>query len=318
MTSKVAVVATVRDEVASIEGMVSALVAGSRRPDEIVITDAGSTDGTWEELQRLASMHPILKPFQVAGNRSVGRNLAINHATSDVIACIDGGCTPHQGWLAALTAPFEEGASWVGGFYRPASDSRRVVCIGLTMVFVLEEALEGGFLPSARSMAFTKSAFSKAGGFPEDLEVSEDTAFDEAMERAGFTFVFRPDAIVDWVPPHGFRQQAKVLWTWSRSDGVAGIRSYGYKRTLRFEVLSGAAVLGLALIDPRLAPLGLLPLIGLMVRQTRYKYRWADGFMKFLWIPCAWFVGLMSKSFGFLAGALSRRRRRRSATGGQA
>ena len=203
MTSKVAVVATVRDEVASIEGMVSALVAGSRRPDEIVITDAGSTDGTWEELQRLAPMHPILKPFQVAGNRSVGRNLAINHATSDVIACIDGGCTPHQGWLAALTAPFEEGASWVGGFYRPASDSRRVVCIGLTMVFVLEEALEGGFLPSARSMAFTKSAFSKAGGFPEDLEVSEDTAFDEAMERAGFTFVFRPDAIVDWVPRTG-------------------------------------------------------------------------------------------------------------------
>ena len=309
MISEVSVVATVLNEVASIGSLVEALMAGSRLPDEILITDAGSTDGTWEELQRLASMHSTLKPLRVPGNRSAGRNAAIGRASHDVIACIDGGCTPHPGWLAELVAPFEEGAVWVGGFYEPVGSTRQI-SIGLTMVFVLEEARSDVFLPSARSMAFSKAAWARVGGFPEHLEVSEDTAFGEAMRSAGFDLVFRPEALVDWVPPRKFREQARVLWKWSRSDGVAGIREFGYLWSLRFVKVSGIAVVVLALLDVRLAPLGLIPLVFLMGRQTRYKYRWATGFAKYLWIPCAWLVGLVSSCGGFIAGARERRRHR--------
>jgi cellulose synthase/poly-beta-1,6-N-acetylglucosamine synthase-like glycosyltransferase len=296
----------VRNEVGSIRHLVLGVMEGSYPPDEFVIADAGSTDGTREELDRLASEHARVRVLDVAGNRSRGRNAAIAAARGGVIACIDGGCIPARDWLGELVAPFSAGAEWVGGFYRPSSDSVRSVCIGLTMVFVLEEAMAGGFIPSARSMAFSKAAWGRVGGFPEDLEVSEDTAFDEAMSEAGFELVFRPEAIVEWVPPRTFREQARVQWTWSRSDGLAGIRSFAYVRTLWFVAVSGSAVVAIALLDARFAVLGLLPFVALMWRQTRHKYRWTKGVVKFLWIPCAWLVGLVSSSAGFLAGRLRR------------
>ena len=306
------VICTVRNEHASIRQLVLGVMEGTRSPEEFVIADAGSTDGTREELGRIVSADPRVRILDVSGNRSRGRNAAIATARGPVIACIDGGCTPTHTWLAELVEPFAHGAEWVGGFYQPRGNTKRSTCIGLTMVFVREEALAGGFIPSARSMAFTKSAFLRAGGFPEELELSEDTAFDEAMSRAGVAMVFAPDAIVEWVPPRGFREQARVLWMWSKSDGLAGIRSFGYLWTLRFIAISGIAVLVLAVIDLRLAPLGLVPLLALMVRQTRHKYRWVSGISKYLWIPSAWLVGLVARSAGFIAGVVGRKRTKRA------
>ena len=120
---------------------------------------------------------------------------------------------------------------------------------------------------------------------------------------------FHPDAIVVWQPPRTFAAQARVLWQWSRSDGAAGIRSFGYRWSLRFVAVSAIAVVAFILRDLRLAPLGLAPLLYLMWRQTRYKYRWAHGPSKYLWLPVAWAVGLAARSGGFVAGHLQRRRR---------
>ena len=139
--------------------------------------------------------------------------------------------------------------------------------------------------------------------------MSEDTAFGEAMSAAGFELVFRPGAVVDWTPPRSFREQARVLWGWSRSDAVAGIRTFGYWWSLRFVKVSALAVVVLSVVDVRFAPLGLLPLAYLMWRQTRSKYRWASGFAKYLWIPTAWLVGLVARSGGYISGTLERRRR---------
>jgi glycosyltransferase involved in cell wall biosynthesis len=298
---------TVRDEVDSIDALIEALLGGDRPPDEIVVADAGSTDGTRRALTALASRHDRVRVLDVPGNRSRGRNAAIEAARHEVIASIDGGCEPEAAWLESLVEPFTAGAQWVGGFYRPVGKTVRQTCIGLTMVFVLEEALAGGFFPSARSMAFTRAAWRHAGGFPEWLEVSEDTAFDEAMVDAGIEMVFRPQAVVIWTPPPTLRAQARAVWTWAHSDGVAGIRSFGYRWTARWVV--AGAVLGLvgALVDPRLAVVGLIPLVLLGRRETRHKYRWATGWARFVWIPVAWFVGLVARLFGFGVGRLRRR-----------
>lgn len=302
---------TVRDEAGSIESLIRSLFSGQRRPEEVVVADAGSVDGTRVILGRLDDEFAGLVVLDVRGNRSRGRNAAIRAASHDVIASTDGGCVPEPAWLAELTAPFDEGAEWVGGFYRPTGDTTKQVCIGLTMVYVLEEARRPGFIPSARSMAFTRAAWRTVGGFPEDLVVSEDTAFDEALAAAGYEMVFRPGAVVGWHPPATLAEEARVLWTWSRSDGFAGIRSYGYLAMARIVALSALLTAVGLIVEPALAPLGLIPLLLLLWRNTRYKYRWARGVTRFVWIPVAWYVGLIARLGGFVSGWVARRRERR-------
>ena len=306
----VSVIATVLNERESIGDLVEGLMEGDRRPDEIVVADAGSTDGTREQLTALQQRYPPLRVIDVPGNRSRGRNAAITTASHDLIAATDGGCRPQRDWLTELLMPFGSGAEWVGGFYRPVGTPKQV-CIGLTMVYVLEEARAGGFLPSTRSVAFTRSAWEAAGGFPEDLEVSEDTAFDERLATAGYEMVFQPEAVVGWSPPETFRRQARVVWAWSRSDGRAGVNSFGYRWQARLVLVGLVMAIVLALSEPWVALGGVVPLADLMWRETRFKYRWAPGYSRFLWIPLAWGVGLAVRLVGFTVGRLGRRRAER-------
>ena len=50
--SAVSVIATVLNEAEDIDGLVSSLLQQTLQPAEIVVVDGGSTDGTWERLQR--------------------------------------------------------------------------------------------------------------------------------------------------------------------------------------------------------------------------------------------------------------------------
>ncbi len=178
------------------------------------------------------------------------------------------------------------------------------------MVFVLEETDTEGFLPSARSMAFRREAWESVGGFPEHLELSEDSAFDEALLASGYSMTFRPDAVVLWTPPATFIQQARVLWAWGRSDGRAAVHTFTYLWLAKRAVVMAALTVLLALVDVRLVALAVLPLALLMWRQTRFKYRAARGPSKYLWIPLAWAVGLVARQAGFVAGWIERKRAR--------
>lgn len=306
----VSVIATLFDEGPAAERLVDSLLAQTRLPDEIVIVDGGSRDGTTELLDRLAERHPVLRVIHHRSGRSEGRNVAIAAATHEVIACIDGGCVAEPDWLEHLVAPLEadrgQRADWVAGFYRPRGTSSRATCIGLVMVYVREEVDPATFLPSARSMAMRRSLWREVGGFPEDLQFAEDTLFDQRLLDAGHTPVFAGDAVVVWTPPATFTALARTLFVWGRGDGVAGLRGPIYKRLLL--LVGGTAAAGAAAVvfAPRLAPLAVAPLLGDALRRTRHKYRWADGPERFALIPAAQTVHTVAVLAGFLWGRVTR------------
>ena len=76
----VTVIVTVRNESGSIDALLDSLLRGTRSPDEIVIADGGSTDGTVQRLGARAATEPRLRVLETPGNRSVGRNAAIRAA----------------------------------------------------------------------------------------------------------------------------------------------------------------------------------------------------------------------------------------------
>src|SRR5215203_7239776 len=100
---KVSIVVPVRDEEHSIRELLDSLLAQTRPPDEIVITDGGSVDGTTEIIEeyirRGAPVRLIRAGAALPGR---GRNLGAAQARYDRLAFTDAGIRVAANWLEAL------------------------------------------------------------------------------------------------------------------------------------------------------------------------------------------------------------------------
>ena len=99
---KVAVVVPVRNGRGMVHACVTVCLAQTRAPDELLVVDNGSRDGT-ADLARAAGATVIVEPVR-GGFRA--RNRGWRSASADVIAFTDVDCVPTPNWLAELTEPF--------------------------------------------------------------------------------------------------------------------------------------------------------------------------------------------------------------------
>lgn len=259
------VVVTVLNEVETAGALIDALVGQARAPDEIIVVDGGSTDGTFESLGRLAADHHSLRVVSMPGtNIAEGRNRGIELARNEIIACTDAGCRPQSDWLERIVAPFADGdIDVVGGAYaiEPKSKIERVVGL-LTMPGQLIPFDPARFNPSARSIAFRRAAWRRAGGFPTCLHTAEDTLFDCKLRRLGCRFTFADDAVVRWRPRSSLGDVYKQFRDYARGEARIG-RGDGNRFWIRRYIFAT-----LTIVAGLLAPLvfGSMPAwIGLMI-----------------------------------------------------
>jgi glycosyltransferase involved in cell wall biosynthesis len=224
---RVALVLTVLGEKATIGELLSTIDAQTRQPDEVVVVDGGSHDGTVEALQAWAAGSPARTVLVVPGaNISAGRNAAVAATTAEVIAVTDAGCRLDPSWLERLVAPLADPQVAVAmGFYRPDAHStfeRLVSCLNLPDA---DEVDPQSFLPSARSVAYRREVFDVVGGYPEWLAIGEDMHFDLAMVAAGFRREFVPGAVVHWRLRSDLRSFVRQYYRYARGDGIAGMHA---------------------------------------------------------------------------------------------
>jgi glycosyltransferase involved in cell wall biosynthesis len=225
----VSVVCTVKNEERSIARLLDSLLAQSRPPDEIVVVDGGSTDETVSILRRYHSPKCPLQVIVLPGcNISEGRNAAIAAARWPLIACTDAGVRLHQDWLREL----EKGlvgpdgalrADVASGFFVADVDTPFECAMGATVLPTLEDVKPDRFLPSSRSVAFTKEAWAAVGGYPDWLDYCEDLVFDLDLKAAGMRFAFVPAALVSFLPRGSVRSYFRQYYLYARGDGKAGL-----------------------------------------------------------------------------------------------
>lgn len=229
MSARVSVITTVRNEAGSIAALLDSLARQSRPPDEIVLTDGGSTDDTVRIASGFRERGLPLRIIAAPGaNISRGRNLAIAAADGPIIASVDAGVRLQGDWLERLTSPWaadgpSDGPDVAAGFFEPDAHGLFEIVMGATVLPEVQDADPASFLPSSRSVAFTKAAWQQAGGYPEWLDYCEDLVFDFRLKARGCRFVFVPDAVARFRPRASLRAFFIQYFRYARGDGKADL-----------------------------------------------------------------------------------------------
>jgi glycosyltransferase involved in cell wall biosynthesis len=225
---KVSLISTTLNEAGNVEVWLDSLLQQSRLPDEIVITDGGSTDGTAEMIRSRATSFPI--PIRVidapGANIARGRNIAIEQTRYDVIASADFGGILGEGWLRNLILPFEAepGIEVSCGFSKPVPGDEFGRRAARYLIPALEVVKPQQFLPSSRSLAFRKEVWQRTGGYPEWLSFAgEDTLFDRYAKLQAGKWAFVPEAVVYWHAPGNLEKLYRTQYRYSKGDGESGL-----------------------------------------------------------------------------------------------
>lgn len=225
----VSVIVTVKNEGDAIRPLLDSLLDQTKFPDEIVITDGGSTDHTLDVINEYADWLPLRVIPCPGANISEGRNQAIAHAKGPIIAVTDAGVTLSPVWLEEITAPFgcddpaERPVQVVSGWFESDPYTDFEVVMGATVLPDRSDISPDSFLPSSRSVAFHKSAWEAVGGYPEWLDYSEDLVFDMALKEKCGAFVFAPYAVAYFRPRGSMRSFFRQYYLYARGDGKANL-----------------------------------------------------------------------------------------------
>ncbi len=241
----VSVITTFKNEQRAIAPFLEGLLAQSRRPDEIIMVDGGSTDHSIDKVQRFIQQGAPVKVLLFPGNRAVGRNAAIQEARFELIASSDVGSVPDKDWLRSLVAALEKNPDIgvASGVTLPKAENLFEECVATINLPDPKEINPEYFLPSSRSMAFRKTVWERAGGYPEWLSWNEDTLFNFSLRKAGAQFKFVPDAVVYWQPPGNIYHLFRQFYYYARGDGQAGIYLWEFYLPKKFLLYGAGLVL---------------------------------------------------------------------------
>lgn len=223
---EISVVVPVRNEEATIHNLLDGLLSQTRIPNEIVITDGGSTDATPEIIEEYSRRgFPIRLIRDQGALPGRGRNLAASQASFEWLAFIDAGIRPAADWLAELAEQAEtKDADVVYGAWEPAIDSFFQECAAIA--YVPPPSKNGETLMRPRFIASTlmrRSVWESVGGFPEHLRSAEDLLFMNKVADARFRTVYAPQAMVRWKLQPTFGLTFKRFVSYARNNIRAGL-----------------------------------------------------------------------------------------------
>lgn len=226
---KFSLVSTLFNEASRLNDTINDIEAQTLKPDEIVLVDAGSNDGTldilndWKNKSKLKIVI-LVKP---KCNVAEGRNLAIEKSINNIVVSTDFGCKFHKRWLESLIRVFDnDSIDVVGGNYTVLNNSIKTIpakaAYYLSSKF--EFSIDESFIPSSRSIAYKKSVWEQCGKYPEWLTLAaDDYVYGLKLKKLGFKMGVAQEPYVYWLRHDTVMGYCKEANRYGLGDGEAGV-----------------------------------------------------------------------------------------------
>lgn len=244
-------VTTVFNEARRLKQTLADIRAQTLLPAELIVVDAGSTDGTLKILDEWAESQPFVVRVVVKEkcNIAQGRNLAISLAENSLIASTDFGCRFHKDWLRELIAPFAlyPKIELVGGAFSIIKED--VQTSAARADYILQNGYpvvqDQYFSVSSRSIAYKKEVWQRVGGYLEWLTLAaDDTIFWRMCKQAGVRYHLSSFVGVFWLRHKSFKAFAKEAYRYGLGDGESGINKRNFYSALAETGLRWAIFIG--------------------------------------------------------------------------
>lgn len=173
---KCSVIIPARNSARTLGNTLATLHSGERRPDEILVIDGCSEDGTAE----LARSHDARVVINEKKHVAAARQLGVMAASNDVIAFTDSDCLPAPDWLRRIADRFagDPRLDGVGGrviLSAPRNEIQRysahvfetIMHFPDEEVLVTQKGMSGSF--AGANCAFRRDSILAAGGFREEF-----------------------------------------------------------------------------------------------------------------------------------------------------
>lgn len=227
---RVSVIIPSRNEMARWPAVVAMLRAQTRQPDEIVVADGMSDDGSREWLDRLAQEDDR---WVVLDNTARvvpdALNLALHHATGDVVARMDTHADYAPDYLQTVVGVLEDrpDVAGVGGAMATAGRGPwgRAIAAVLGRPFGLGGArhrVDGaaGPIQHVFSGCYRRERLLAIGGWDTRLHANEDFEADVRLGAAGGTLWLEPRATSTWYVRETPRALAVQMWRYGHHKGL--------------------------------------------------------------------------------------------------
>lgn len=314
---KISVAIPTFNEELSIQKTLNSLLSQTLKPCEIIIADGGSTDNTLKAIEQFDSREtPIIVVDNLKKLCGAGRNTAVLHAKTDMIAFVDSDNTAAKNWLEELSMPFDSDGSIevVFGRFFPSPETQferiidAVVFSGFanpdTEIRTVKE-IDDMNTPCCSCMLIKKTVFEKIGGFPGWLRTSEDKLFFKKLLKSNSNIKYNPKAVIY----HPTRKTTSALFRQYFSYGIGSACSANPSKgigLLMIKFFSGMVLLALSIWNP-------LFLLIVFIGIARRVYRWGYSIvlkhdkkdfsgMAVLWIPIVLLTRDIALVLGHLAG----------------
>lgn len=205
------------NEAAYLPACIHALLAQTRRPDEIIVVDNASTDGSGELARAIPGVRVVREP---ARGLVLAREAARVASRGDVLAYVDADCRLPITWLAQVERRFVEREAVVAvtgpyRFYDWDLFGRLLlraydVLVAPPTHWLVHHGLGIGAILYGGNFAVRREALSRIGGFDRRIEFhGEDTNLGRRLTPIGQVDVVRSC----WVWTSARRYRAMGKWT---------------------------------------------------------------------------------------------------------